>query len=144
MTNFRPGAADLDYPGKLQQQQDGASEQTPLTQQQNGNPPVASVPQQNTDSQVGVCTDTLLLLSCSICTLHLLDIRTAGMSNRIIAQQTCTLPSSVIHTQTSSACLGTVPAMSDRPLQAYIASCSYLLPWTLTIDRAERMQSACT
>ncbi|KAL3152568.1 hypothetical protein ABBQ32_001593 [Trebouxia sp. C0010 RCD-2024] len=52
VTNFRPGAADLDYPGKLQHQQDGASEQMPITQQSNGNAPVASVPQQNTDSQM--------------------------------------------------------------------------------------------
>lgn len=51
VTNFRPSGADLDYPGKLQQQQDGAPEQTPLTQQ-NGNAPAASVPQQNTDPQM--------------------------------------------------------------------------------------------
>lgn len=57
VTNFRPSGADLDYPGKLQQQQDGAPEQTPLTQQ-NGNAPAASVPQQNTDPQVGACAHT--------------------------------------------------------------------------------------
>ena len=56
VTNFRPRGSDLDYPGKLQQQQEQqqqpSSEQTPLTHQ-NGNTPAASVPQQNTDSQVG-------------------------------------------------------------------------------------------
>ena len=57
VTNFRPQGSDLDYPGKLQQQQEKASsssEQTPLTHQ-NGNTPAASVPQQNTDNQVGAC-----------------------------------------------------------------------------------------
>lgn len=56
VTNFRPQGSDLDYPGKLQQQQEQqqqpSSEETPLTHQ-NGNTPAASVPQQNTDSQVG-------------------------------------------------------------------------------------------
>jgi len=52
VTNFQPRGSDLDYPGKLQQRQDQApTEQTPLTQQ-NGDAPAASVPQQNTDSQV--------------------------------------------------------------------------------------------
>lgn len=65
VTNFRPRGSDLDYPAKLQQQQeqdhqassstpssDQAPLQAPLTNQ-NGNIPTASVPQQNTDSQVG-------------------------------------------------------------------------------------------
>ena len=53
VNNFHPHGPDLDYPGKLQQRQDQAStEQTPLAHQ-NGDAPSASVPQQNTDSQVG-------------------------------------------------------------------------------------------
>ena len=61
VTNFRPRGSDLDYPAKLQQQQEQQqpSSSSPSTDQapptnQNGNTPAASVPQQNTDSQVGV------------------------------------------------------------------------------------------
>ena len=70
VTNFRPQGSDLDYPGKLQQQQEKASsssEQTPLTHQ-NGNTPAVSVPQQNTDSQVGVCIRPLLPTACKLLT----------------------------------------------------------------------------
>ncbi|DBB10820.1 hypothetical protein WJX82_004700 [Trebouxia sp. C0006] len=52
VTNFQARGADLDYPGKLQQRQDQLpTEHTPLTHQ-NGDAPSASVPQQNTDSQM--------------------------------------------------------------------------------------------
>ena len=78
VTNFRSSGADLDYPGKLQQPQDGASEQTPLTQQ-NGNAPVASVPQQNTDSQVCVCACASRTFDCSHpLSLHPIFVWTSG------------------------------------------------------------------
>ncbi|KAL0022928.1 hypothetical protein WJX77_008565 [Trebouxia sp. C0004] len=46
VTNFQARGADLDYPGKLQHRQDQ------LPTHQNGDAPSASVPQQNTDSQM--------------------------------------------------------------------------------------------
>lgn len=70
VNNFRPQGSDLDYPGKLQQQQEKASsssssEQTPLTHQ-NGNTPAASVPQQNTDSQVSGCVSPCFPTACRL------------------------------------------------------------------------------
>ena len=66
VTNFQPRAADLDYPGKLQQRQDQeATEQTSLTAHQNGDGPPAAVPQQNTDSQVPPNCHLLLCLQVS-------------------------------------------------------------------------------
>lgn len=72
VVDFQPQTADLDYPGKLQQQQQHqqVEHQVPAGEQaglslQNGNPAPAAVPQQQTDSQVG--QDTPYPVSQAMC-----------------------------------------------------------------------------